>query len=44
MVFNSKTHHRKSIRLKEYDYTNPNGTTLLSALTDCNTYLEMLRT
>ena len=24
MMFNPKYHHRRSIRLKEYDYTNPN--------------------
>ena len=24
MMFNPKYHHRKSIRLREYDYTNPN--------------------
>jgi REP element-mobilizing transposase RayT len=23
-MYNPKIHHRKSIRLKEYDYTNPN--------------------
>jgi putative transposase len=23
-MFNQKNHHRKSIRLREYDYTNPN--------------------
>ena len=23
-MYNSKTHHRKSIRLKEYDYANAN--------------------